>query len=380
MFKKIIAALLAAVLVFSFAACGKKEPSEPVDLPEKKVAVLVAPEAQYPEFYRAAAELAAEYPETVIVKEYSDSRILKAGNPEIMTLSRELAEDSNIGAIIYAGATQFTSIAVSAAKKVNPSLLTLCIEPEESVETISDISDLVVCADWKAAANDIISSVKSAGGEYFVMFSFNRHTENPLYAAEKAYFESACIANDITFVYDNSVDPIFSGGISASQLYIRESVARLINNGTVGKTGVALFSTDSSVQSTLVTVAEERGFIYACPAFPSAYNGVCENYETAFPEKITDTASFIKSLSAAVPSDNDSTLFVYSYPLAATLLKGTVITAFDMLCGKTVSDNLAQRTVLRLTDAADDKAFTVTANEDYENVFVAYRAGTEKLK
>lgn len=379
MLKKTIAAILAAVLIFSFAACGKKEPSEPVDLPQKKVAILVAPEAQYPEFYRAAAELAAEYPESVIVKEYSDSRILKAGNPEIMTLSQELAEDSGIGAIIYAGATQYTSLAISAAKKINSSLVTLCIEPEESLDTVSDLSDLVFCANRKALANDIISNAKEAGAEYFVMFSFNRHTENPLYAGAKSYFENACKENGITFVYDNSVDPIFSGGISASQLYIREAVARLIKNNTVGDKGVALFSTDSSVQSTLVTVAEERGFIYSCPAFPSAYNGVGENYEIELPEKITDTSSYIKSLSAAVSSESGATLFVYSHPLAATLLEGALISAFDMLNGKTTDDNLAERATLRLTDAADDKDFTVTADENYSNVFTAYISGFEKL-
>ena len=63
MFKKIIAAFLAAVLVLSLAACGKKEkePTEPIEAPTKKVAVLVAPEAQYPEDHRAAAELAAAW-------------------------------------------------------------------------------------------------------------------------------------------------------------------------------------------------------------------------------------------------------------------------------------------------------------------------------
>lgn len=83
MFKKIIAAFLAAVLVLSLAACGKKEkePTEPIEAPTKKVAVLVAPEAQYPEDYKAAAELAAAYPEAVTVREYADSRILKAATP-----------------------------------------------------------------------------------------------------------------------------------------------------------------------------------------------------------------------------------------------------------------------------------------------------------
>lgn len=378
MLKKILAALLAVTLILSFAACGKKEPTEPIDLPDKRVAVLVAPKEQYPEDYLAAQELAAAYPDNIIIKEYSDSRILKAGNPPIMQLSQELAEDSSVGAIIYARATQYTSLAISSAKKINPDLLTLCIEPEDLLDSVSSFADLVLCADWENAASDIISTAKKNGAKYFVMFSFNRHTENPLYAAEKSYFENICKENEITFIYDNSVDPTFSGGMEQSKLYARESVARLIQNKTVEGTDVVLFSTDSSIQSTLVTIARERGFMYICPSFPTAYNGVSENVDIALPEKVSDVSSYIKVLSEALP-DSDGRLFAYSYPLASTLLSGAVITAFDMLTGKTTAENLAERVSLRLGDLDDNGTLTVKADEDYPNVFACYSYGFEKL-
>ena len=372
MFKKIIAAFLAAVLVLSLAACGKKEkePTEPIEAPTKKVAVLVAPEAQYPEDYKAAAELAAAYPEAVTVREYADSRILKAGNPEIMQLSEELAR-----------ATQYTSLAITAAKKINPDLVTACIEPEDSVDTLSQLSDVVFCADWNKAAQDIISTAKEAGAEYFVMFSFNRHiTDNPFHAAERSYIEKACKDSGIHFVYDNAVDPTFSGGIEKSQLYIKESVARLINNGNISGSNVVLFSTDSAVQSTLVSVADEKGFIYVCPSFPTAYNGVSEVCKADYPEKIADVATFIKSLKAAVPTDGTGRLYAYSYPLASTLLSSAVYTVFDILNGKTTADNLAERAAMRAADAAGDEGFTIAAYQDYGNVFAAYRPGFEKLR
>ena len=383
MFKKIIAVLLTAALVLSLAACGKKEkePTEPIEAPTKKVAVLVAPEAQYPEDYKAAAELAAAYPEAVTVREYADSRILKAGNPEIMQLSEELAKDSSIGAIIYARATQYTSLAITAAKKINPDLVTACIEPEDSVDTLSQLSNVVFCADWNKAAQDIISTAKEAGAEYFVMFSFNRHiTDNPFHAAERSYFEKACKDSGINFVYDNAVDPTFSGGIEKSQLYIKESVARLINNGNISGSNVVLFSTDSAVQSTLVSVADEKGFIYVCPSFPTAYNGVSEVCKADYPEKIADVATFIKSLKAAVPTEGTGRLYAYSYPLASTLLSSAVYTVYDILNGKTTADNLAERTAMRATDAAGDEGFTIAAYQDYGNVFAAYRPGFEKLR
>lgn len=378
MLKKILAVLLAVTFILSLAACGKKEPTEPIDLPDKKVAVLVAPKEQYPEDYLAAQELAAAYPDNVIIKEYSDSRILKAGNPPIMQLSQELAKDSSVGAIVYARATQYTSLAISSAKNINPDLLTLCIEPEDLLDSVSSFADLVLCADWENAASDIISTAKKNGAKYFVMFSFNRHTENPLYAAEKSYFENICKENEITFIYDNSLDPTFSGGMEQSKLYARESVARLIQNKTVEGTDVVLFSTDSSVQSTLVTIARERGFMYICPSFPTAYNGVSESVDIALPEKISDTASYIKALSEALPDDGGR-LFAYSYPLASTLLGGAVITAFDMLTGKTTAENLAERVSLRLGDLDENSTLTVKADEDYPNVFACYSCGFEKL-
>ena len=171
--RRIIAATLAFVLVFSLAACkdNGKTDADPVVPSEKKVAILVAPEAQYPEDYKAAAELAKEYPDKVIIKEYADSRVLKAGNPEIMTISEELAADSEIGAIIYARATQFTTNAISAAKAKNPDIVTVCVEPEESVDKISEAANLVLCADWAKAANDIVATAKQQGAKYLVVFS-----------------------------------------------------------------------------------------------------------------------------------------------------------------------------------------------------------------
>ena len=187
---KIISVILVLLLVFSFAAC-KNNKTETVTESEKKVAILVAPEAQYPEDYKAAQELAAEYPEKVIVKEYSDSRILRAGDPEIMQYSKELASDPEIGAIIYARATQFTTNAIRKAESVNPEIVTICIEPEESIETISSLANLVFCADWAKVAADAVTAAKAQGAEQFVVFSINRHiTNNPMYTSLNTAFKN----------------------------------------------------------------------------------------------------------------------------------------------------------------------------------------------
>ncbi len=381
LFAKIISVILILVLVFSFAAC-KDNKNETITEPEKKVAILVAPEAQYPEDYKAAQELAAEYPEKIIVKEYSDSRILRAGDPEIMQYSKELASDPEIGAIIYARATQFTTNAIREAESVNPEIVTICVEPEESIETISSLANLVFCADWAKVAKDTVAEAKERGAEHFVVFSINRHiTNNPMYTSLNTAFKNECEAQGLNYVYDNSVDPIYSSGIKGAQLYIRESIARLYNNDKISGTNVALFSTDSSVQSTLVDISEERGFIYICPSFPTAYNGLGEKYAIEKPEKISDIKTYIENAKTIeLPEWEIKPRFsMYNFPLATTLLRSAVYCSFDILNGTTTAENFAEKVQERVTAAADNKDFTVAPYGELANTFMAYCPGFEVI-
>lgn len=391
-FRRIIAAMLAFVLVFAFASC-KKEPveekpsdtiqAEEIVVPEKKVAILVAPEAQYPEDYKAAQELAAEYPDTIVVKEYKDSRILEGGDPGIITLSKELAGNAEIGAIIYARATQYTRNAIYKAKEINPQIVTVCIEPEDEIDELADLANLIFCIDWAKAAEDIVAQAKAQGAKYFVAYSFSRHiSKNSLIRGEIDAFKTACEAQGITYMYENSEDTNKTAGIAGAQKYIKESVARLYLNKKIEGKDVALFSTDSSVQKTLIEEANSRGLIYVCPSFPTAYNGLGEVYEIAKPEKIADVAAYIENAKAAVAADTSGTarLSVYKTPIAAYLLKAAVHSTFDILGGKITADNMAEKVSNRAILAADDFDFSISPYGNEKNVFMAYQAGFETIR
>lgn len=379
--RKIAAIILVFTLIFSFAACKGKDVE--ISVPEKKVAILVAPEAQYPEDYAAAKELAAKYPDSIVIKEYSDSRILRPGDAEIVQYSKELAANAEIGAIVYARATQFTTNAINAAKQINPELKTICVEPEESVEKISNISDLVYCVDWNIAAESIVDAASKQGAEYFVVFSFNRHiSDNPLIFGANKAIKEACEAKGITYIYDGSIDPIYSSGIAGAKQYIKESVARLFNNNKVQGNNVVLFSTDGSVQSTLIELANKKGLIYVSPSFPTAYNGIGDAYEIAKPESITDVKAYIKSATEVITADTEAKakFSIYNFALAASLLEAAVYSAFDMLGGAFTAENIAEKAAEWATKAADNKSFTITAYEGLANVFQCYCPGFEIIK
>ncbi len=390
LFRRLAAVMLAFTLLFSLASC-KEKPVDPsvkynadeIVEPEKKVAILVAPEAQFPEDYKAAKELEAEHPNYIVIKEYKDSRILEGGNPGIITFSEELAADPDIGAIIYARATQYTRNAIYKAKEINPELITVCVEPEEDIDEISELANLVYCVDWAKAAEDIVAQAKAQGAKYFVAFSFSRHiSTNALIRSEINAFKSACEAQGITYIYESSVDTNNTGGIAGAQKYIGEAVARLFMNKKIEGKDIALFSTDSSVQSTLIEQANSKGLIYICPSFPTAYNGLGEIYEIAKPESITDVDAYIENAKAAVEADASGTarLSIYKTPLASILLRAAVHSSFDLLNGTMTAENMADKATVRALVAANSDDFSITAYGTKKNAFMAYQPGFETLR
>lgn len=410
MFKKITALFMAFTFTFMLASCGKnsffdrfKSPpvteqettaaAEPVtseEIPEisKKIVILVPAGEQFNESILAANMLEKKYSSNVIVKEYQNNYSL-ADNQEhgIIDVAAEVAADKSVGAIVFAKSTRLTSEAITAALGANPELKIICIEPEDSVDKIAAKCDLVLCADWSGAAADIVALAKAKGATQFLMMSFDRHlgqTQNPddiyspLAATVKSSIIAECKNQGIEFIYHNCPDPINSGGINAVKKNIRESVIRYQESGKLAEENVAIFSTDYFIQNELINIANENNYIYVSPAFPTAYNGICDLYSVALPENPYNTGSFKADVASASVSAK-AHLGYYDYPLETVLLTGAVHTAFDMLAGKTASDNMSDRVAMRLNDAAANKNFTIKSFGSGNNIYAAYCPAFESL-
>ncbi len=386
-FKKIAAAVLAFTLVFSLAACkgnnlDKYNADEIVEPSNKKVAIIVAPETQYPEDHKAARALEAKYPNSIVIETCEDTRILKGGDPDIITFSKELAKNDEIGAIVYARATQYTRNAIYKAKEINPNIITVCIEPEDDIDELAGRADLIYCVDWVKAAEDIVAQAKAQGAKHFVMFSFSRHISgNPLIRGEIDAFKTACEAQGIAYLYESCVDTN-SARIDGAQKYINEAVARLFMNKKIEGKDVALFSTDSAVQSTLIDQANDKGLIYVCPSFPTAYNGLGEVYNIEMSEDISDVKAYIKNAKEAVKADEKGTgrLSIYKTPLASILLEAAVHSAFDLLNGTMTAENMADKATVRALVAANNDDFSIAAYGTKKNVYMAYQPGFETIR
>ncbi len=379
--KKFTAVLLALLMLLSLASCGKRtvKVKEPKD---KQVAIILTSQTQYPEDGLTAYELSEKYPDSIVIKPLGDSRELQAGDPDIVTAAREAAQDPKIGAIIFDRATQFSDKAIAEAKKINPDVITIAIEPErEHFEMEGDV-DIEFITDWQAYAADIVSAAKQQGAEFFVMFSFPGHINGGLYMNAKDYLENQCKENGLEFVYSETRDPTYSGGINAARLSVGEAMTALLENKEVRGENIALFSTDSASQSALVKLADEKGYIYVAPSFPTPYNGIGEVFTVNYPADLTDTASYLEALKSSL-AESRGRFSAVSFPHARAMLIAAVYSAFDMINDPGLANDYYRyiaNAAERALDAANDKKFTAETPENYLKVVRCYKSSIEILK
>lgn len=385
--KKILSLLLIFAMLFAFCACGKKDETEKnqsieVVVPDKKTVIMVAPEDEYPEEYLAAHELADAYPDKVVVCEYLDSRIIKSGSTDLVVLSEEYAADETVGAILYARATPFTSDASRRAKTVNPNIVTAAIEPEADVDTVATVCDFVVCVDWERYAKDIVKTATDMGAKNFLFLTNDRHLQNSSYVNLKEYITDNCEKNRKTmkFTFRTMLDPFYNN-MDAVKNDCEKQIDELLEGKFIDNDTV-LFSTDSTVQSTLASVAKKKGMYYLCPEFPTAYEGVSQNYKVSYPETVTDIKTYTSSVKKFIPDAADH-LAVFNFPLAAVMMKASLYTIFDLLNKEVKSENVIDRLDIRLNDTADFKEFKVRKFVGVSNTMKVYAPGFvtyEKVK
>ena len=375
MFRKTVAVLLAVCLLGGLCACGNSVETN------KKIAIITAPKDEYPEDYLAARALAQKYPETVVLRECGDSRILQKDDPQIVTLAQELAADPDVGAIIFARAARFTSTALIRAKSVNPGLVTAAIEPEDEIKSVAGSADFVLAFDRERAANEIVAKAKEAGAEHFVFFSYPRLNQSQLTADEQNAFKSECENAGINFIADSGNDPASydaTGSVKANDV-IKERLAYLTNNGRIQGENTALFSADSTVQQTLAELADENGYIYICPEFPCVFSGTGSAFNIALPENAKGIKGYVKALKSAVKgSGTPARLYYYDFELMTVFINASFKTAAGILQNGT-EGALADALKNNLQKCAGSKDFTVSVS-DYPNVVFGYCQGIKKFR
>ncbi len=287
--KKLIAMLLALVMVMSLAACGAKTDAPATeaapavteavaDAVEEaatndnwKVAVMTGTVSQGEEEFRAAEKAIATWgADHIITATYPDN-FMSEMETTVSTLVG-FASDPDVKAIVMCQAVPGAKAGFDKIREMGrDDILLIAGTPQEDPAVISAAADIVMYADEIAQGNTIMETCANWGIDVLIHYSFPRHMAMELIVGRHELLQANADALGIELVDVTAPDPTAEAGLSASQQFILEDVPQQMAKYEGKK--VAFFTTNCGMQPSLQTaILTEPNAYYPQPCCPSPYH------------------------------------------------------------------------------------------------------------
>ncbi|MBE6037859.1 MAG: DUF3798 domain-containing protein [Anaerofustis stercorihominis] len=332
--KKLIAMLLAVMMLFSFAACGGDD--DDAASKDYKIAILTGTTSQGEEEYQGAQriknELNAIYGEDFIITATYPDNFTTETEQTISTV-KELCSKPEVKALVFVQAVQGATAAIKAVKETRDDILFICGVPGESPAVISDVADICFQSDEVKMGTTIIQQAHKQGAKTFVHISFARHLGMETIARRRDLFQSTCKELGIEYVEATAPDPTGDAGVTGAQQWIIENVPQYVKQYGVD---TAFFSTNCSMQEPLIRTVAEQKAIYPIQCCPSPYHA----YPSAFGIDVTghegDVAWMLDAITAKVKEyGNSGRMSTWSAPVNMLMVEAGVQYAIKYLDGET---------------------------------------------
>lgn len=271
--KKVLALLLAFVLVLSLAGCAKTPAGvEQPDGGEEasgnyKIGIVTGTTSQGEEEFRAGERLAKEYPDMIKHITYPD----KFAQEVETTVSQvaSLAADPDLKAIVFVQAVTGAAASIDKVRETRDDILFILGAPHEDPDVVAARADIALDLDQLQRGVTIMERAKDMGAETFVHYSFPRHMQMELLSLRRDKLKETAEALGIEFVEVDSPDPLAEGGVSATQQFILEDVPRQV--AQYGK-NTAFFGTNCGMMEPLIKQVLDEGAIFPEQCCPSPYH------------------------------------------------------------------------------------------------------------
>lgn len=266
-FKKLLALLLASLMIFTLVGCGTQETSNTGNL-DFKIGLVTGTVSQGEEEFRAGEDMVRKYGEDVIKHVTYPDKFAQEQETTIAQIT-SLAADPKVKAIVIVQAVPGSAAAIDKIKETRDDILFIGGVPHEDPETIAARMDIVLETDNIKRGETIIELAKEMGAETFVHYSFPRHMSMELLARRRDVFKETCDKLGIKFLEVDAPDPLGDAGVPGAQQFILEDVPRQV--ASLGK-DTAFFSTNCSMQEPLIKSILTEGALYPEQCCPSPYH------------------------------------------------------------------------------------------------------------
>ncbi len=169
-----------------------------------------------------------------------------------------LADDPKMKVIVMSEAIPGTVEAFRRIREKRPDIVLLSNSPHEDPEMISEVSDLVLCADYFSRGYLIVNAAKQLGAEKFIHVSFPRHLSYEVISKRREIMAATAKDLGMEFIDVSAPDPVSDVGVAGAQQYILEQVPNWLNK--YGKKTAFYVTNDSHTEPLLKRIAELGGY------------------------------------------------------------------------------------------------------------------------
>ena len=359
--KKLLAALMSAVMILGLVGCGgsntsSEQPAEGGgDAPAYKIGILTGTVSQGEEEFRAAEKMKAQYGDMIVTATYPDNFMKETETTIAQFMS--MASDPDVKAIVFCQAVPGTSAAIEKAREMRDDLIVIAGVPGEDPDMIATKADLTLVADELGMGKTIIDEAKKMGATTFVHYSFPRHMSYQMLAARRDLLKQNAEAQGLVFVDATAPDPTGDAGVPGTQQFILEDIPRKV--AEYGKE-TAFFGTNCAMQEPMIKAIVEQGALYPQQCCPSPYHGYPGAFGIEIPEdKAGDVPYVIEQISAKVEESGMSgRMATWPVPINMLFVQGSVEYAMSYLNGD--FDNIVDINKVQEVFAKNGAEVTIT--------------------
>ena len=369
--KKLLCALLAALMVLSMVAAASAE----TESKGYKIAVVTGTMSQAIDERAAAMMLEGKYGDMITTDVYPDNFVEE--KETVIQKIVQYADDPAVKAIVVAQAVPGTAEAFRQVKERRDDIICLAGESQEDPSLISDAADVVLMNDFVARGYLIIKTAKELGCDTFVHISFPRHLGIESLARRLAVMKEAGKELGVTIVEETAADPMSDVQITGAQQQILEKAPEWIEK--YGQNS-AYFCTNDAHTAPLIKQLLEYGGYFIEADLPSPLMGYPDALGVEFKdEDMTNYEFLLKSVEDAIVEKGGAGRFgTWAYSYLFSLVAGLTEHAMNVIDGNselTEIDDIADALAVYSPGAEWNGSYYTDANTGVktENYMLIYQ-------
>lgn len=293
MMKRVLAMLIALIMMFSLVACNKNDApatdanktegetakdgeakdGEATEATDFHIGVVTGTVSQSEDEQRGCEGMIAKYGDAkdgglIVHKNYPDN--FSAEQETTIQQIVSLADDPKLKVIVVNQGVPGTAAAFKQVKERRPDILCFAGNSQEDPNLIEAAADLVIDPDNVTRGYLIPLAAQKMGAKKFVHVSFPRHMSIELLSLRKDIMEATCDKIGMEFAMETAPDPTSDIGIPGAQNFILEQMPAWVQE--YGK-DTAFFATNDAHTEPMLLKISELGAVFVEQDLPSPILG-----------------------------------------------------------------------------------------------------------